>query len=200
MSTLDVAHGKGGRITVNDDLSIPGHPDAFAVGDIADIDDGKGGRLPQLAQPAIQTGRHAAEQILRTMERRPRTAFRYFDKGTMATIGRRAAVAELPGRIRLTGGIAWLSWLGLHLLYLLGVRNRISVVTSWAWNYLTWDRGPRLILRPETLPQSPHPVAMPSTPVPTSGGDRSRVGGRGRCGGPDRPIDVTRVLSGDAYL
>jgi len=156
---LGVGHGKGGRIAVGRDLSIPGHPDAFAVGDMADMDDGKGGRLPQLAQPAIQSGRHAAEQILRTIERRPRTPFRYADKGTMATIGRRAAVAELPGRIKLTGATAWLSWLGLHLLYLLGVRNKISVVISWAWNYLTWDRGPRLILRPEVLPQSPHPLA-----------------------------------------
>ena len=133
------------------------HPNAFVVGDVADIDDGKGGRLPQLAQVAIQSGRHAADQVLHTIEREPRTSFHYLDKGTMATIGRRAAVAELPGRIKLTGGVAWLAWLGLHLVYLLGVRNRVSVFVNWAWNYLTWDRGPRLILRPEVLPQTPHP-------------------------------------------
>jgi len=151
--------GRGGRVPVNRDLSIPGHPLAFAIGDIADIDDGHGGRLPQLAQVAIQGGHHAAEQILHTIEREPRTDFHYLDKGTMATIGRRAAVAELPRGITLTGGIAWLSWLALHLVYLIGVRNRVSVIINWAWNYFTWDRGPRLILRPEVLPHTPHPHA-----------------------------------------
>lgn len=156
---LNASQGRGGRVTVEPDLSLPGHPNVFVVGDAADIDDGAGGRLPQLAQVALQSGRHAAEQILLTMQRRPRTPFRYVDKGIMATIGRRAAVAELPGNIHLTGAVAWLAWLGLHLVYLLGVRNRVSVFVNWAWNYLTWDRGPRLILRPEELPQSvrPHP-------------------------------------------
>ncbi len=149
--------GRGGRVTVNGDLSIPGHPRAFAVGDIADIDDGAGGRLPQLAQVAIQGGRHAADQVINTIERRPRVDFSYHDKGTMATIGRRAAVAELPKGPRLTGAIAWVAWLVLHLVYLLGVRNKVSVVVNWAWNYFTWDRGPRLILRPEALPHTPHP-------------------------------------------
>jgi NADH dehydrogenase len=158
-ATLGVPQGRGGRVTVEADMSIPGRPNAFAVGDVADIDDGAGGRLPQLAQVAIQSGRHSADQILATIERRPRTAFRYHDKGTMATIGRRAAVAELPRGLKLTGPIAWLAWLGLHLVYLLGVRNRVSVFVNWAWNYFTWDRGPRLILRPETLPQTAHPHA-----------------------------------------
>ncbi len=162
---LGVERGKGGRIAVGADLSIPGRPEAFAVGDIAEMADGKGGPLPQLAQPAIQSGKHAAEQVLRTMAREPRTRFTYLDRGTMATIGRRAAVAELPGGIRLTGALAWLSWLGLHLVYLLGVRNRISVFISWAWNYVTWDRGPRLILRPEALPQTAHPHADAPPPA-----------------------------------
>ena len=156
---LGVGQGPSGRVAVGADLSIEGHPEAFAIGDIADIDDGHGGRLPQLAQVAIQGGDHAAEQILADLAGRPRTPFRYHDKGTMATIGRRAAVAEIPrpgGRSRiLHGGVAWMAWLGLHLVYLVGVRNRLSVLTSWAWNYLTWDRGPRLILRPEVLPHSP---------------------------------------------
>jgi NADH:ubiquinone reductase (H+-translocating) len=156
---LGLEQGRGGRIVVGPDLSIPGQPDAYAVGDVADIDDGSGGRLPQLAQVAIQGGAHAAEQILATIDHRPRTPFHYHDKGTMATIGRRAAVAELPGGLKLTGGVAWLAWLGLHLVYLLGVRNRISVFVNWAWNYLTWDRGPRLILRPEVLPHAPHPIS-----------------------------------------
>ena len=157
--TSGTTQGRAGRITVNRDLSIPGYPDAFAIGDVADIDDGAGGRLPQVAQVAMQGGRHAAEQILHTIARRPREPFKYFDKGTMATIGRRAAVAELPGGIKLTGAVAWLSWLALHLVYLLGARNRVSVFVNWAWNYFTWDRGPRLILRPEETPHTPHPIA-----------------------------------------
>ncbi len=156
---LEVTQGRGGRIVVAPDLSIPGRPDAYAIGDLADIDDGHDGRLPQLAQVAIQGGHHAADQILASIARRPRTPFHYRDKGTMATIGRRAAVAELPVGINLTGPLAWLSWLGLHLVYLIGVRNRVSVVLNWAWNYLTWDRGPRLILRPEVLPHTPHPLS-----------------------------------------
>jgi NADH dehydrogenase len=154
---LGLPQGRGGRITVGADLSVADHPNVFVVGDLSDVDDSAGGRLPQLAQPAIQEGKHAAEQVLHTINRQPRTAFSYFDKGTMATIGRRAAVAELPKGITLTGAPAWLAWLGLHLIYLLGVRNRISVFLNWAWNYFTWDRGPRLILRPEVLPHTPHP-------------------------------------------
>lgn len=162
---LPVARGRGGRIVVHRDLSVPGYPDVYCVGDIADIDDGSGGRLPQLAQVAIQGGRHAAEQVLRTIERRPRADFHYLDKGTMATIGRRAAVADLPIGVRLRGMPAWLAWLLLHLVYLVGVRNRVSVFINWAWNYLTWDRGPRLILRPEALPHTPipHSDAAPRT-------------------------------------
>jgi NADH dehydrogenase len=166
---IGAEQGRGGRITVDADLSIPGLPNAFAIGDLADIDDGHGGRLPQLAQVAIQGGRHAAEQIMATIEKRPRTDFRYLDKGTMATIGRRAAVAELPRGLDLTGPIAWLAWLFLHLVYLLGARNKVSVFVNWAWNYFTWDRGPRLILRPEALPHTPHPHADgPEPPTPAA--------------------------------
>ena len=168
---IEATQGRGGRITVADDLSIPGHPDAFAIGDVADIDDGQGGRLPQLAQVAIQGGNHAAEQVLATIARQAHRPFRYVDKGTMATVGRRAAVAELPGGVKLTGGIAWFAWLGLHLVYLLGVRNRVSVFINWAWNYLTWDRGPRLILRPEVLPHSPHPISDAAWPGEGTGSD-----------------------------
>jgi NADH dehydrogenase len=173
---LGVAQGPGGRVTVGADLSIEGRPEAFAIGDIADIDDGRGGRLPQLAQVAMQGGNHAAEQILADLDGRPRQPFRYLDKGTMATIGRRAAVAEMPWAPKpfrlLQGSLAWLAWLGLHLIELVGVRNRLSVLTSWAWNYLTWDRGPRLILRPEVLPHSPRvePDAGPPAFGPGAGG------------------------------
>ncbi len=170
---LGVAQGKGGRITTTADLSLADHPEAFAIGDIADIDDGHGGRLPQLAPVAMQGGEHAAEQILADLAGRPRAPFHYRDKGTMATIGRRAAVAEIPGRGGrvhvLEGSVAWLAWLGLHLVELLGVRNRVSVLTNWAWNYLTWDRGPRLILRPEVLPHSPRIEADARPPADGAG-------------------------------
>jgi len=144
-SVLDVEVGAGGRIVVGSDLTIPGHTGAYAVGDIAEIP-GRNGALPQVAQVAMQTGRHAARQIRASLEGASLRPFRYRDKGTMATIGRRAAVTELPIGLRLRGTLAWLAWLGLHLLYLAGFRNRISVFLNWAWNYVTWDRGPRLIL------------------------------------------------------
>lgn len=126
-------------------LRIAGRDDAYAIGDVAEIPVGDGA-LPQLAQVAIQSGRHAARQIRRAVGGQPLVPFRYRDKGTMATIGRRAAVAELPIGIKLRGTPAWLAWLGLHIVYLAGFRNRFSVFLNWAWNYLTWDRGPRLIL------------------------------------------------------
>lgn len=141
---LGVPVGRGGRIDVDADLSIPGRADAYAIGDVANIP-GRDGPLPQLAPVAQQSGRHAARQILRRIDGLPTGPMRYRDKGSMATIGRRAAVAELPLGIRLSGSLAWLAWLGLHLLTLVGFRNRLSVFLNWAWNYLTWDRGPRLI-------------------------------------------------------
>jgi NADH:ubiquinone reductase (H+-translocating) len=146
---LGLPTAAGGRVAVRPDLSVEGMDGVWAIGDIAAAA-GKDGRpLPQLAPVAMQAGRHVARQIARRIEGRPTTRFRYLDKGTMATIGRRAAVAELPLRIRLSGGIAWLAWLGLHLIMLVGKRNRGSVLLNWAWNYFTWDRGPRIILRPD---------------------------------------------------
>jgi NADH dehydrogenase len=149
-ATLGVPTGRSGRIVVGADLRIDGHDNAFAIGDVAAIADSDGQLLPMLAPVAIQSGRHAAREIMQPRHK----AFRYRDKGTMATIGRRAAVAELPMRIRLSGTPAWLAWLGLHLVTLVGFRNRLSVFLNWAWNYLTWDRGPRLIIEPER-PDSP---------------------------------------------
>jgi NADH dehydrogenase len=143
--TLGVKTVAGGRIEVGRDLRIPGHPEAFAVGDNAQVP-GRKGPLPQVAQVALQSGRHAAREIRRARLGLPSRPFHYFDKGTMATIGRRSAVAELPGNIHLQGTLGWMAWLGLHLLYLVGFRNRVSVFLNWSWNYLTWDRGPRLIL------------------------------------------------------
>jgi NADH dehydrogenase len=151
---LGLEQGRGGRIVVGPDLRIPGRDDVWAIGDIAAAADAQGEVLPQLAPVAMQAGRHVARQIGRLAEGKPTEAFRYRDKGTMATIGRRAAVAELPGHIHLKGGPAWLAWLGLHLVFLVGKRNRASVLLNWAWNYLTWDRGPRLLLRPDVEPST----------------------------------------------
>ena len=139
---LDVPTGLAGRIVVGSDLRIEGHENAYAIGDVAAIASADGGLLPMLAQVAMQSGRHAAREIA-SGQHRP---FRYRDIGTMATIGRRAAVAELPLHVRLSGTPAWMAWLGLHLVTLVGFRNRLSVFLNWAWNYLTWDRGPRLII------------------------------------------------------
>jgi NADH:quinone reductase (non-electrogenic) len=144
-ATLGGLTGSGGRIAVAPDLSVPGHPEVFAVGDVAICGDGHGGSLPGVAQVAIQGGRHAGRMIRAQLDGRPTTPFRYRDKGSMATIGRHDAVAELPGGIRLTGAVGWLAWLGLHLLYLIGFRNRANVLVNWAWNYLTYDRGSRII-------------------------------------------------------
>ncbi|MBA2283521.1 MAG: NAD(P)/FAD-dependent oxidoreductase [Acidimicrobiia bacterium] len=149
LAASGVPVGRGGRIAVEPSLRIPGHPEAFAIGDIAATADGRGGFLPGVAQVAMQGGKHVAGEILGAIEGRPPRSFRYHDKGSMATIGRRAAVAEVPlpfrRTLRLRGTLGWLAWLGLHLLYLIGFRNRLSVLLNWAWNYATWDRGPRLI-------------------------------------------------------
>jgi NADH dehydrogenase len=151
---LGLEQTRGGRIVVGPDLRIPGRDDVWAIGDIAAATDAQGEVLPQLAPVAMQAGRHVARQIGRLAEGKATEAFRYRDKGTMATIGRRAAVAELPGHIHLKGAPAWLAWLGLHLVFLVGKRNRASVLLNWAWNYLTWDRGPRLLLRPDVEPST----------------------------------------------
>jgi NADH:ubiquinone reductase (H+-translocating) len=143
--TLGTPTGRGGRLEVAADLSIPGHPEVFAVGDIAAARSGADGPLPQVAQPAIQGGRHVARQIERRLSGRVTEPFRYRDKGSMATIGRHDALAELPSGRRLSGVVGWIAWLGLHLVYLMGFRNRANVFVNWAWNYVTYDRGSRLL-------------------------------------------------------
>jgi NADH dehydrogenase len=146
---LGVPLGKGGRIVVQPDLSVESKPEVFAVGDIAtDATE----PLPQVAQPAIQGGKHVARQIIRRLEGRPTEAFHYHDKCSMATIGRHDAVAEFPNGLRLSGPIGWLAWLGLHIVYLMGFRNRAKVLVEWAWNYLTYDRGARLLAEGDVAP------------------------------------------------
>ena len=147
---------KAGRIVVNADLSVPGHPDVFVAGDLAAAAGRDGKPLPQVARPAMEEGRHAARQVLRRLGGQPTQPFRYHDPGTMATIGRRAAVADLPFGITLTGGTAWLAWLGLHLIELTGgIRRRMEVLVRWGWDYVRWEWGPLLILTPTPDPDVP---------------------------------------------
>jgi len=147
--TLGVEQARAGTVVVSGDLSLPGHPEVFVIGDMAAGNDRKGRPLPMVAPVAVQGARHAVESIERRLAGRPTTDFHYLDKGKMATIGRRAAVAQLPFGIRMKGTPGWLSWLGLHLVLLVGARNRLAVLLDWAWNYLTWDRGNRIILEPD---------------------------------------------------
>ncbi len=146
---LGLELARGGRIPVGPDLSLPGHPEVFAIGDIASSPTDDGRPLPQVAQPAIQGGLHVAEQIRARMNGKDTKAFRYHDKGSMATIGRNHAIVEFPNGQRFHGFVGWVMWLGLHIVYLMGFRNRARVLVNWAWNYLTYDRGARLILGPD---------------------------------------------------
>ncbi len=139
----DLPRGRGGRIEVGADLRVVGQDRVFAAGDVCVNEDEP---IAQLAQPALQEGRHAGEQVGRLIAGQPTRPFAYHDKGTMATIGRRSAVVELRGGIRLRGTLAWLAWLGLHLIYLLGNRNRVVTLVNLIWRYLTWSRGGGVIL------------------------------------------------------
>ncbi|MDZ7733614.1 MAG: NAD(P)/FAD-dependent oxidoreductase [Acidimicrobiia bacterium] len=143
--TMGLTQTHGARVEAQRDCSVKGHPEIFVIGDLGAAPDPDGRPYPQLAQPAIQQGRHAAHQIERRLRDRPTKPFHYVDKGTMATIGRNRAVAELSNGWRFQGFVAWVMWLLLHLLYLTGFRNRLSVLVNWAWGYLTYDRGARLI-------------------------------------------------------
>jgi len=144
--TLGVPLDRVGRVPVDADLSIPGHPEAFVIGDMSAFRDPSGVPLPGLAPVAIQQGRRAADNALRRLSGQPTLAFRYHDRGTMATIGRAAAVAVIGG-VQLSGLIAWLAWLFVHIMFLIGFRNRLLVIFEWAWAYVSWQRGARLITR-----------------------------------------------------
>lgn len=158
---LQLEQGRGGRVVVGPDLRAPGRPEAYVIGDIAAVPDGHGGTVPQLAPAAIQQGRHVADALLAELQGADPRPFRYRDKGIMATIGRHAAVAELPPGLRFRGRLAWLAWLVLHLYFLIGFRNRASVLLHWAVSYLTAERGARAVFT-----QPPGPLAWPAEDRP----------------------------------
>jgi len=146
-----------GRVIVADDLSVPGRPEIFVVGDLAAVRFGDGW-VPGMAPGAIQEGRHAAENIARELSGRPRLPFRYKDRGMLATIGRSAAVAA-AGRLRMAGFFAWVLWLFVHVLWLIGFRNRFVVMLDWTWAYVTFQRSARVILERPTVDAPPPPPA-----------------------------------------
>jgi NADH dehydrogenase len=135
---------RGGRIEVRPDLSLPGHPEVFAAGDIASLTDKNGVKVPGVCPAAIQMGQFIAKMIVEEPLSDSRPAFGYWDKGSMATIGRSAAVVSFAG-MQVKGFIAWLMWLFVHLLFLMGMRNRASVFLHWVWSYFTWQRGARVV-------------------------------------------------------
>jgi NADH dehydrogenase len=131
-------------VRVQPDLSVPGHPSVLVIGDLASLEqDGKA--VPGVAPAALQMGAHAGANVARALRGEPSAPFRYRDKGSLATIGRRRAVAVI-GSLRLSGLVAWLAWLMIHIFFLIGFRNRLVVLLDWAWAYVTYDRGARLIL------------------------------------------------------
>jgi len=146
---------RAGRVLVEPDLSVPGHPEIFVVGDLAAVKDGDG-FLPGVAQPAIQGGRAAAANAVRRVRGEATQPFRYRDLGTMATIGRSAAVALVGGRA-FAGYPAWLLWVFVHITWLIGFRNRLLVLAEWAWAYWTWGRGARVILDRNSWPKGQDP-------------------------------------------
>jgi len=137
--TLGVPLDRAGRVAVSPDLTLPGHPEVFVIGDLAAFE-----KVPGVAPAAIQEGKHAARNIMLAIAGKPMRPFHYWDKGSLATIGRAAAVADF-GRVHISGFAAWFSWLAVHIFFLIGFRNRLLVILQWAWAYLTYQRGARLI-------------------------------------------------------
>ena len=142
--SLGVPLDRAGRVLVEPDLSVPGHAEVFVIGDLAAVINADGSPVPGVAPAAIQEGTHTAKNIARMINGQPALPFRYRDKGSLATIGRAAGVADF-GRLKLSGFIAWSAWLAVHIFFLIGFRNRVLVTLQWAWAYITYQRGARLI-------------------------------------------------------
>jgi len=175
---VDLARASGasmdraGRVTVQPDLTLPGFPEVFAVGDMARISDGASGTLPipGVASAAVQEGRHAARALRLRLAGRPVKPFAYRDKGSLATIGRKAAVAQIH-RVRLSGFPAWIAWLFVHLCFLMGLQNRFVVFVRWTVSFMTRGRSSRVITAagmpcpPATPQRRQSPVPRPRTPA-----------------------------------
>jgi NADH:ubiquinone reductase (H+-translocating) len=143
-ASVGAARDRAGRVRVDPTLAVPGHDDVFVIGDLAAVEQ-DGHLVPGVAPAAIQMGRHVARQIRRALAGQPRQPFRYRDKGSFATIGRGKAVGELVGGVKLSGFLAWVAWLAIHIFFLIGFRNRVLVLFQWAYSYVTFRRGARLI-------------------------------------------------------
>ena len=156
---LGVPLQRGGRVPVTSELHLPDHPNVWVIGDLAYLEGPGGKPYPQLATVALQQGRHVARNIRRKLPGLPLRPFRYLDKGSMATVGRRFAVAHIWGT-NWSGTIAWLLWLVVHLLYLAGFRNRVLVLVNWAYNYFTYDRAARSIVRAWQAPRAEESSAV----------------------------------------
>lgn len=147
---LGASTDRSGRTVVDAQLNIPQHPEVFVLGDLAAREQKPGHYLPGVAPVAIQMGKYVATAIASDLKHKPRKAFHYFDKGSMATIGRSKAIAEI-GKVHLSGILAWLAWLFVHITFLIGFRNRVLVLTEWAWTFFAAQRGARLITGDTTL-------------------------------------------------
>jgi NADH:ubiquinone reductase (H+-translocating) len=145
---LGMPQGRGGRVKLNPDLSVPDHPEVFVVGDMGEVTS-EGQVLPQLGSVAMQSGEHVGRQIARRIAGEEPQPFRYWDKGFMATIGRGSAVVEFPNKRTLHGPLAYFAWLGVHLALLSGMRNRIETLWNWGWSAITHDRAARIIIEGE---------------------------------------------------
>jgi NADH dehydrogenase len=160
--SLGVELDRSGRVKVKSDLTVPGHPIAYVVGDLACFTQADGSVVPGLAPAAIQQGEHAADNILAAVAGHPTQPFEYLDKGIMATIGRASGIAQ-SGALRLSGFLGWCAWLFIHILYLIGFRNRLLVMIQWGWAWFTFGRSARLITgksttEPKTLQPTPEAV------------------------------------------
>jgi NADH dehydrogenase len=167
--TLGVPVDKQGRVVVGPDCTLPGHPEVFAIGDMARFEDASGAVLPGVSPVAMQQGRYVARIIRWEAESDgspPRSPFWYLDKGSMATIGRSRAVAWARG-LKMRGFVAWLAWLFIHLVYLIGFRNRLAVLLNWFWSYVSYQRGARLITATGWTPPQPPPTSREATAVPS---------------------------------
>ncbi|HEX7918468.1 MAG TPA: NAD(P)/FAD-dependent oxidoreductase [Gemmatimonadales bacterium] len=159
LKTLGAPLDRQGRAIVGPDCSIPGHPEVFVLGDAAAFDHHGEGPVPGVCPAAIQMGKYAARAIAHDLAGRPRTPFHYFDKGSLAVIGRGRAVADI-GRLHFGGFFAWLAWIFIHIFFLIGFRNRVLVLFEWAWSYVTFGRGARIITQEFT---AEHPVVPGSS-------------------------------------